>query len=382
MKRFLVLLVVLAGGLAAAALTVPDNAAVVNGSSISQQSLSSDVSAIAGSPYYQCYLNSQEYLSSNGEQQLPTVAGAGQGQNPGDNPTASTAFVATYLDTAIGHQLVLELAAQRGVTVTPAQLANARTSLSGQISSVMSEVSQSEEGQNPRYTCSVSGEPLTGEQVLATLPASFVDQQVQFVATASALQEDLSGVGSSEADLQAYFDAHPSEFDTACFTVAVYSSEAAANEAAASVAFGTPFAQVAKATQGGGPQGCDELPVIASQLPTSAKLDSLGTGAVSAPISYNGNYLLLQITSRTPTTYAKAKPLVAEVVQSKGSGATQKAITAVERRASVDVDPRYGVWVPVQASVFPPLTPQPSDVLNAPANEAGATTAASSSSSG
>ena len=49
MKRFLVLLVVLAGGLAWAAFSVPSNAATVNGSAISQQDLNSDVSAIAGS---------------------------------------------------------------------------------------------------------------------------------------------------------------------------------------------------------------------------------------------------------------------------------------------------------------------------------------------
>ena len=68
MKRLLVLLVLLVGGLVAAALSVPTNAAVVNGTAISQQQLNSDVSAIAGSPYYQCYLNSEDYLASNGSQ--------------------------------------------------------------------------------------------------------------------------------------------------------------------------------------------------------------------------------------------------------------------------------------------------------------------------
>ena len=38
-------------------------------------------------------------------------------------------------------------------------------------------------------------------QVLASLPAWFVDQQVQFFATARAFEEDLAGVGSSAADL-------------------------------------------------------------------------------------------------------------------------------------------------------------------------------------
>ena len=52
--------------------------------------------------------------------------GAGTGQYAGDHPTATTAFVANYLETKIGHQLVLQLAAERHVTVTQAELATAR----------------------------------------------------------------------------------------------------------------------------------------------------------------------------------------------------------------------------------------------------------------
>src|SRR5580704_14974687 len=223
MKRFLVLLVVLAGGLAWAAFSVPSNAATVNGSAISQQDLNSDVSAIASSAYYQCYLNSEEYLSSEGSQEAPPVLGAGTGQYAGDHPTATSAFVASYLETDIGHELVSQLAAERHVDVTPADLATARSDLTQQISSVMSEILQTQEGQNIHYGCSLTGQPLTGEQVLDSLPASFVDQQVQFVAEASALEEDLAGVGSSDADMQNYFSAHSAKFDTACLSAAVYS---------------------------------------------------------------------------------------------------------------------------------------------------------------
>ena len=377
MKRLLVLLIVLAGGVAAAALAVPTNATDVNGSTISQASLNSDLHAIANSTYYQCYLNSQAYLSSNGGEELAPVDGAGQGQDgAGDHPTATTAFVATYVDTEVGHQVVLDVAAARHVEVTPADLAAARSNLSEQISQVMSEVLQTPQAQNVRYSCSVTGEPLSGEKVLGTMPASFVDQQVQFVATASALQEDLAGVGSSTADLEGYFQRHLAEFDTACWTVGVYSSEAAAQAAAAEVAFGTPFSQVAaKATQGG-PQSCEMLPVIASELPSTAKIASLPTGTVSAPIDVNGSYVLVQITSRTPTSYSDAAPVVADVVQQAGAKATQAAITAKERHSSVTIDPRYGAWLPDLATVFPPLAPATSDVLNAPANEAATQAAA------
>jgi len=380
-KRLLVLLLVLAGGLVAAALAIPTNAANVNGTTISQQTLNADVSAIAGSVAYQCYLNSQAYLASSGAQQLPPVAGAGN-QAGGGDPTANSAFVATYLDTEIGHQLVLQLAAAHHVAVTPAQLADARTNLAGQITAVMTQILQTAEGQNPRYSCTVTGQALTGAEVLSTMPASFVDQQVQFVATASALQEDLARIGSSDADLEGYYARHRAEFDTTCFTAASFSTLTAAQEAAAQVAFGTPFAQVAaKATQAGNLQ-CAPLVDITAQLPATAELGGLAVGAVSVPVNVNGAYYLLELTKRTPTPYAQVKAAVSQAVQQLGAKPTQTAITAAERHATVKVDPRYGIWVPVTANVFTPLTPNSSDVLNASANQPGVTAAAASPSNG
>ncbi len=380
MKRLLVLLIVLAGGVAAAALTIPTNAAVVNGSSISQQTLNSDVNAIASSIPYQCYLNSQAYLASGGSsQQLPPVTGAGTGQNAGDHPTANNAFVSTYLSTEIGHQIIFEVADAHHVTVTPTELADARTNLSTQISQVMSQILQTSAGQDPRYSCTATGQPVSGEQVLSTLPTSFVDQQVEFVATASALQEDLAGVGSSEADLQRYFEQHRAQFDTACFTAAVYTDQAAAQDAAAAAAFGTPFAQLAKGASQTGQLQCGVLADFATQLPASAKLDSLAVGGVAGPVNVNGGYYLLELTKRTPTPFATAKSAVAQAAQAAGASATQKALTAAERRSAVSVDPRYGVWVPATASVFTPFTPNTSDVLNSSANQPGATPASAAS---
>ena len=370
MKRLIALLIVLAGGLAWAAFAVPSNAATVNGTDISQQDLNADVNAIAGSASYQCYLNSQAYLSSQGTEQLPSVVGAGTGQDVGDHPTATTGFTANYLETKIGHQLVLQLADERNVVVTQADLTTARANLTQQISSVMSQILQTQQGQDVRYGCSLTGQALTGQQVLSTLPASFVDEQVQFVATATVLQEDLAGVGSTQADLERYYTAHRGEFDTACVSAAVFSSESAAQAAALQVLGGTPFATVASntASSGGGDQGCHVLTELESALPADANLKSLATGAVSPPINDNGTYLLLQITSRTPTPYGTAKADVANAVQQAGAAATQKLLTSDERRSSVSVNPQYGVWVPVNAAVLTPLSPEPTDVLNAAAN--------------
>jgi len=369
-KRLLVLLVLLAAGVAAAALAVPTNAATVNGATISQQQLNTDVTAIAASPYYQCYANSLAYLQSGGTAELPPVDGAGQGElGAGQHPTATTEFVASYLDTAIAHLVIMQLAEDRGVVATPEQVSAAHGAYSQQITSVMEEMQQTGEAENPSFTC---GGGLSGPEVLSTLPSSFVDDQVQFLATVDVLQEDLSGVGSSDAALQAYYDRHRSEFDTVCITAALYASESDATAALAQ-AQTTPFAQVASQATEGGPQGCDVLADFAERLglPTSFKLDQLATGTVSFPVALSdGEYLLLQITSRTPTPYAKAEPYVVDAVLQAGAAPAQRVIEAAERRAEVSVDPRYGVWVPVRAQVLVPFTPAPSDVPNAAANTA------------
>jgi hypothetical protein len=375
-KWLLVLLVLLGGGVAYAAFAVPTNAAVVNGSAISQASLNSDVHAIADSAPYQCYLNSEELLSSNGGAAgLPTVTGAGTGQNEGDNPTANSQFVATYLDTVIGHELVEQLAAEHNVAVTSAQLADARASLVNQINSVMQQVAQTQQGQNPKFSCGATTAPLTGEQVLDSLPSSFVDEQVQFLATASALNEDLAGVGSSEADLQKYFERNRSKFDTVCFNAAEFSDQTSAQTAQAAINSGTPFSQAAGSAAQSGTIPCTPLVAVAGELGTSVlALDGVAVGKASEPISYNGGYLVLELSKRTPTPYDTARPIVAQAVQEVGASATSTAINRAERRASVSVDPRYGTWVPVSASVLTPFIPEPSDVLNASANEATAST--------
>jgi hypothetical protein len=68
---------------------------------------------------------------------------------------------------------------------------------------------------------------------------------------------------------------------------------------------------------------------------------------------------------------------VSQAVQQVGARATQAAVTSVERHASVTVDPRYGIWHAVTAQVRTPFVPEPSDILNAPANQATVSTSSS-----
>ena len=369
MKRFVILLVVLAGGLVAAALVIPTNAAVVNGTSVSQAQLNSDVHAVAGSPDYQCFLNSQTYLESQGSAEAPPVLGAGTGQNAGDHPTATNAFVSQSLQQEIDLQTVNQLAARNQVTVTQSQLDAARQVYETEITQVMAEIAQTPQGENPAFSCSVTGKPLTGGEILSTLPTAYVDSQVQYIASVTALREHFSGYGSGEAGLLRYYQSHLSTFDTGCLTVAVFTSQSDAATAKASVTSGIPFSTVASGTQGGGPQGCIVLAQVAAELPSSAHLQTLPLNTVSDPINDNGMYLLVEVTMRAHTDFSAVKSLVSQSVQQAGATKTQAALAAVQRHSDISVNPQYGVWVPVPGQILVPLAPAASDVPNAKANE-------------
>jgi hypothetical protein len=200
------------------------------------------------------------------------------------------------------------------------------------------------------------------------MPSSFITSTVQFNATVTAFEEHAAGVGSTTADLERYYSAHAAEFDTACFTVAEYSSQTAAEAAVAAVAAGTPFAQVAAQASGGGPQGCDILYGVAADLPAGSNLQTQAVGALSQPILEGSNYLLVQITKKTPTPFTKARPEVESAVQNAGAAKARTIINQAEKSASISVDQRYGTWQPAQAQILPPASPLPADVLHASVN--------------
>ncbi len=366
MKRFILLLVVLAGGLAWAAFAIPNNAATVNGATISQSQLSSDLSAIAHSREYQCFLNAQAYVGSGGTGTLPQLDGAGQSLSNAAHPTATSAFTSEYLGTEIGHQIIFNQAAKRHLHVTQSEISSATAQLSAQISQTMAQVAQAQVQDNA-ITCG-PGPTLTGKEVLATLPPSFVNALATYDATVGALEGSLSK-DNTTAGLTRYYKANRSVFDTACVTLAQYSSQSDAAAAAAKVAAGTPFAQVAAAQSGGGPQGCGVLYGLAVQFPSGTNLPSQKTGAVSAPIPLgSGNYLLVQITSRTPTSFAKAKPEVEAAAAQSAANETRALLDATELHAAISVNPKYGSWEPANARVVIPSPPPVADTLNASAN--------------
>jgi hypothetical protein len=363
-KRFLIVLVLLAGGLTWAALGVPSNAATVNGTGISQSQLDSNLSAIARSPDYQCYLAAQEFKDTNGQDLPPPLAGAGQTQTSGSHSLVTTAYASQYLNDQIGNQVLFNLAAERGLHATSKELGTARKDLTAQVEATMKVAAQ--------YQGDISACPpgltLTGKAVLASMPASFVDETARYDATGVLLVDH--ALPTTTANETTYYDAHRSDFDTVCFTVAEYSSASDAATGYQAVTAGTPFAQVAAAAAtGSGPQGCQDLYGIAYELSSVTNLLTLKTGVVTQPLAISGDYLLLQITSRAPASFASVQTAVQAAVAQEANQMVQKSLVQDDAHAQVSVNPRYGRWNPATAQIALPTTPAVRDVLNAVAND-------------
>jgi hypothetical protein len=356
MKKLLLLLVLVAGGLAAASLTVPSNAAVVNGQAISENQLNSDVSAIANNPNYSCYLHAEAAVASQGQSGLPSVDGV---EPPTLHNVSTSAFVASYLNTEIGHQIVSELAQQHHVDVTQAELRTARQQFGAQINQVLNEVSGSS------FECAVT----TSGQVLANVPTSLIQQNVQFDATIAALEKKVGGVGSSTQDLRKFFDSNRSVFDQVCFTAATFASSKDAQAARSAVYEGGSFTSIASKTTGGGPQGCYILYGVISQLPTTANVQGLPLNTLSDPIALNnGEYVILELTARSPNSFTTARSEVQQAVGTVQANQVRVVIAGAQQHAHVSVNPRYGAWKASLAQVLMPPAPGPNVVINAPVN--------------
>ena len=376
MKRSLLplaaLVAAVAGGLVAASLTVAADAATVNGTAITRSSLDGDLSAIAASPSYQCYLDAQVVLQSQGTSHLPPVDGAGASSPGGTAGTFNSTFVQYWLSRLVDEAVVAQLDTSRHVGVTAADLATARQEYAAIIDGTFATLSQA--GVQP--SCGV---PPSGSQTMATLPASFVDEQVRAVAQGDALSASAAGYALTASGLQAFFDAYPSKFETICVNGLTVATQASAQQLRSRIEAGLPFAQAAPA---GTLQSACLTPSDGSYAAIAGLVNGLAPGQVSQPAgSSTGTYYLFQLTGRQPATLSAVQPVLRQMVVSAGAGPAQRLVAAATKRAAVSVDPRYGRWTSSSASrgLLPALSPPAPSLLSPaadfPATGAGTPTA-------
>lgn len=363
MKRLVVLLVAVAASVTLAGLFLPSDAATVGNVSVSRQSLDSDLSAIAGSPPYTCFLSEERRLASGRD--LPFL-GAGTASAKGGVYDAS--FVDDWLGSMLTHRVTARLLAARGLRVTPADLGIARGVLLRRMSRVLDQYARAIG--SPSAGCGGSA-----QAVLASLPGWFVAEQTRSEAGQAVLDAHAAGSGLSRNAVSAYFARHRRSFDRDCLGVVVVRSHGAAAKVERALAHGEAFAreaQVASITRtsaaNGGLIGCG----ILGRTFLGAAVGKLAVGGVSAPLHGGGVYWVVQLAARSPVALGSVRTTVLTTILEAGQRRADAEVAAALRSSRVGVDPRYGTASPhhltlVLAAPSPPAGAELSTSANLPA---------------
>jgi hypothetical protein len=300
-------------------------AAKVNGGTISQGDLNSELTAIRSDP---AYLNQIESQSP--------VTGAGQ-------DSFDTSFVAQVLNREIVFELVHQLVAQRGITINGQDLTLARADVAS---------------------------ALGGASIFDRLPPSYQASLVRHSAEVTALEARLAHVDVSGPAIANYYATRPQDFVQQCVSHILFASQSDAAAARAQIVAGANFADVARSESqdqasaaNGGSLGCGPTGRFVSGFEQA--VDASPTGQLSQPVQSQFGWHLIIVTSRQPLSLAQAEPQVRAALLANAQTALTSALQRAESRASVTVNPRYGTYrvTGTQAGVTPPQAP-PSSTLN------------------
>ncbi len=367
MRRLVALLVVVAAGVVVAGLFLPSPAATVGASSISRQALDSDLSAIASSPDYTCFLGEERQLSGAG-----TLPFLGAGTASAQGGVYDTTFVDGWLSSMITDRIATQVVERHRIDVTAADVSVGRALLSRRISAVLAQYAR--DTGSPQPGCGGSG-----SVVLGSLPAWFVAEQSRNEANQALLDARAVGTGLSPASLAGYFRSHRTTFAKDCLDVIVVRTRAAAGAVETALAKGATFAHEAAAaslTKGsaaqGGVAGCGML--AGSFL--SPEVAKLAVGQTSAPFSGQGVFWVVRLTSRSPVPFASLHGTVVTSVVDAGQQAADTQLSATLRHTAVTVDPRYGrAGARGVALVTPPASPPVATLLSPRADQPAVTAA-------
>jgi parvulin-like peptidyl-prolyl isomerase len=355
----LVLLVV-AGGLASACQASPP-AGSVNGATIPMGTLNNELRAYETTQAGACLLT------------IESAGSAVQVQGQGGDGTYDTTFVDGILHQSVSNLIYEQYAAAQNVQLTSAELASAKSEvesfLNGSISTQLSQANA--EGQQS-FCQLANGQAVTGAQVLAGLPASLRNAQIE----SQAIEDKLlaRGLHITAADIYAYYLQNPTQFKGACVSAIETDSQAHANALIAQINGGSSFASVAKANSldqnsasNGGALGCNYTVASVEQ---ELQVPSLTVGALVGPVqeAASGAWVIFEVTGEVTQSLAAATPTIRQDLLRATANQTRVAneVKRFAQHSTISVDPRYGTWS--VARIVPPPGPRPTDLLAAALN--------------
>jgi hypothetical protein len=318
---------------------------IVNNQSLDSHQFLSELDAISHNDTLQCYL----YVLD------PTSYAKGAGASIKAEGAAAWANLRVE-GLAINEYVTQDLKFHP----TVAQLAAAKASL---------ESEMSEEASERSVTC-----PGTSAEAVAEMPAEMRTAEIEAQATSLYLVSKVkSSIPLTPSSIKRYYEAHVTDYDTLCVSVAVVplANASAFEEAEASglsvSALAKKYSEDASASKGGA-YGCyspsSSYYVDVRSDVASLKLNTFSTEP--SEISFDGSEaaLFVAVTSRTVTPYSKAESTVLadlRTLNASTAGAIKNDLLA---RAAVHVDPAFGQWGVNSSgpSVLVPATPLKANV--------------------
>ena len=343
--------------------TANRSALSVEGTHLSASQVNTDLATVSSSTEYLCYLNASALIRSSGHSGLGSVAGS-------TPATYSATFVTNWLDQKITNLIVSHQVQSLGLSAqATADLATAKYDLENSITATLTQVAGSQS--------QCTG---TAASILASLPAATQHELIQAQADSEVILVHDGGIGTDDASLHRYYNASPTSFDTYCVSGILVANQATAQAVRQQLAAGANFAALAAQVSTdaskarGGALGFF-APSSGNYNAVLKDVGTIGVGGLTQPLaSSGGSYVILTVTSQTPTPYNEIANAVRQSVLAQDAKTAQAKITSVVRHASVSLDPRFGTWTAssVQTGVTPPGSPPAADVLNASANIPGA----------
>jgi parvulin-like peptidyl-prolyl isomerase len=352
-----VVLAVVAGGLASACDATPP-AASVNGETIATGTLNDQLHAYETTQAGACLLT------------IESAGSAVQVQGQGGNGTFDMNFVDGILHQGVSNILYEQYAAAHGVQVTPAQEATAQSEVESFLNgSISTQLSQANAVGQQSFCQLQNGQAVTGAQVLAGLPPTLRSAQIQ----SQAIEDRLLARGDhiTAIDIFGYYVKNPTQFTGACVSAIETDTQAHANALVAQINGGASFASVAKANSldqnsapNGGALGCN---FTVASVEQQLQVPSLTVGAVVGPVQQatSGAWVIFEVTGEVTQSLADATPTIRQDLLRSTANQTRVAnqVKRFARQSDISVDPRYGTWT--VARIVPPPGPGPTDLLAA-----------------
>jgi hypothetical protein len=313
----------------------------VNGSTISNSTFRSELSAISTNPTLECYVGALDPASF-----APGGGGA----------SIAAAGAAAWANLRIeGISIVQYATIALKFHPDAATLAKAQSSLEGELSEASANL-----------TTPCTG---TAAQALAAMPPEMRTFEVAAQAASLDLVAKLNTtIPLTTSSLMEYYKTHTADYDTICVSVAVVALTQitqfnAAQSAGQSVAELAQKFSMDQSGQKGGAYGCFG--------PSDSSFSGVRSDTIASPlntfpttpqyITYNNQTAALFVapTKRTVTPFATAEPSVLGDLENLNASAANNEKEDILAHSSIAVDPAFGRWGLTSSgpTVFAPATP-------------------------